>query len=95
MPLVGGALLWIGYTLGWFGWMAMTDRVPPGPPDHIHWPSIKDLVSPGRIVQAEIALGQNPGLNTTLAGAIPKGPTGATVGSGAGDTGNILNGVKR
>lgn len=52
MPLVGGALLWGGYTLMWWGWEAMTNRVPEGPDNHFHWPSIKDLVSPGRIADA-------------------------------------------
>lgn len=49
MTFVAGAVLWSAYTLAWWGWQALTDRVPPGQPDTIHWPSIRDLVAPGRI----------------------------------------------
>lgn len=49
MPFIGGAVLWSAYLLGWWSWQALTDRVPPGAPGHIHWPSIRDLVSPGRM----------------------------------------------
>lgn len=48
MTFVAGAVIWSAYLLGWFGWEALTDRVPPGDPDTFWWPSIRDLVSPGR-----------------------------------------------
>lgn len=52
MPFVAGLVLFSGYTLAWWGWEAMTDHVNPGAKGKIHWPSIKDLLSPGRISQA-------------------------------------------
>lgn len=48
MIFVAGAVIWAGYTLAWWGWEALTDRVPPGAPDTFWWPSIRDLVAPGR-----------------------------------------------
>lgn len=52
MTLVAGAVIWSGYVLAWWGWLAVTDRVPPGPSGRIWWPSIRDLVVPGRAGQA-------------------------------------------
>ncbi len=48
MTFVAGAIVWAGYVLVWWGWEAVTDHVPPGPADTIHWPSIRDLITPGR-----------------------------------------------
>jgi hypothetical protein len=48
MTFVAGAIIWGAYTLAWWGWEALTDRVPPGEKDTFWWPSIRDLVSPGR-----------------------------------------------
>jgi hypothetical protein len=45
---VAGVVIWSGFTLGWWGWLAVTNRVPAGEPGTTWWPSIKDLVSPGR-----------------------------------------------
>lgn len=78
MTLVAAAVIWSGYTLGWFGWLALTDKVPPGPSDSFHWPSIKDLVSPARINVAIPGRAQ-PGLSPTqLTAALQTapGPTG-------------------
>lgn len=52
MPFVGGAVLWGAYTLAYWGWLAMTDRVNPGEPDTFWWPSLLDLVRPGSIGKA-------------------------------------------
>ncbi|HEV7535160.1 MAG TPA: hypothetical protein VGP90_05960 [Acidimicrobiia bacterium] len=52
MTFVAGAIIWSGYTLAWWGWQALTDHVPPGDPNRIHWPSIRDLISPGRAAVA-------------------------------------------
>lgn len=46
--ILGVAVLWGGYTIAWWGWLAMTDRVQKGTPGKIWWPSIMDLVSPGK-----------------------------------------------
>lgn len=48
MTFIAGAIVWTGYTLAWWGWEALTDRVPVGQPDTFWWPSIRDLVVPGR-----------------------------------------------
>lgn len=48
MTFVAGAVIWSAYTLSWWGWLALTDRVPPGQPNTFWWPSVRDLVSPGR-----------------------------------------------
>lgn len=48
MTFVAGAVIWAGYTLAWWGWEALTNRVPVGQPDTFWWPSIRDLVVPGR-----------------------------------------------
>ncbi len=45
---LGIAVLWGGYALAWWGWCAMTDRVPQGGDGTIWWPSIQDLVIPGK-----------------------------------------------
>lgn len=49
MTFVAGAVFWTGYTLAWWGWLALTDRVPPGEANTFWWPSIRDLVAPGRM----------------------------------------------
>jgi hypothetical protein len=54
VPFVAGAVLWTGYTLLWWGWLAVTDKVPVGPENTFHWPSIRDLVSPGRVPQVAV-----------------------------------------
>lgn len=48
MTFIAGAIIWAGYTCAWWGWEALTDRVPVGQPDTFWWPSIRDLVVPGR-----------------------------------------------
>lgn len=108
MTFVAGAVVWAGYTLAWWGWLAVTDRVPAGQPNTLWWPSIRDLVSPGRMAQAvPPRLGTGPGLNAqAAAGTLPKPTTPLTGGPltpsqqamfpGAKpgqDTGNILGGV--
>jgi len=52
MPFVAGAVLWGAYTLGWWGWLALTDHVPAGQENTIWWPSLLDLVKPGSIGKA-------------------------------------------
>lgn len=52
MPFVAGAVIWAGYTLSWWAWLALTDRVPPGQPDTFWWPSIRDLIVPGNAIRA-------------------------------------------
>lgn len=52
MIFIGGAVLWSAYLLAWWGWEAMTDRVPAGQPNTFWWPSIRDLISPGRLAHA-------------------------------------------
>lgn len=52
MTFVAGAVIWSGYTLAWWGWLALTDRVPPGTTGTFWWPSIKDLVVPGNVGRA-------------------------------------------
>lgn len=52
MTFIAGAVLWAAYTAVWWGWEAVTNRVPDGPPDTFHWPSLRDLVSPGRMAAA-------------------------------------------
>jgi hypothetical protein len=52
MTFVAGAVIWAGYTLGWWGWLAVTDRVPAGQPGSFWWPSIRDLVAPGAVGRA-------------------------------------------
>lgn len=98
MPFVGGAVIWLGYTIGFWSWMAVTDRVPLGPPDTFHWPSFLDLVRPGKLTAVETALGQKNILNQVLAGLIPSNgqvPPGGTPSPGAlPDTGNILNSAR-
>lgn len=69
MPFVAGAVLWGAYTLGWWGWLALTDRVPPGTPDSFWWPSILDLVRPGSIGKAV-----PPRLLKATAGTLPGFP---------------------
>lgn len=49
---LGGAVLWAGYTLVWWGWEALTDHIPGGPDNTFHWPSIRDLIVPGRMAFA-------------------------------------------
>lgn len=62
MTFVAGAVFWAGYTLAWWGWEAVMDRVPPGAPNRFWWPSIRDLVSPGRQAYAvPPRLGAMPG----------------------------------
>jgi hypothetical protein len=46
--IAGIAVLWAGYTLAWWGWLGMTNQVPKGRPGEIWWPSIMDLVVPGK-----------------------------------------------
>lgn len=72
MTFVAGAVIWTGYTLLWYGWEALTDRVPPGQPDNFWWPSIRDLVVPGRIGQAV-----PPPLLKSTAGSLPGVPPAA------------------
>ena len=95
MPFVAGAVLWGGYTVAFWGWMAMTDRVPQGPANTFHWPSFLDLVKPGQILAVETVLGRKGVLNQVLAGLIPPNgqvPSGGSPQPGAlPDTGNILN----
>ncbi|MGH7484140.1 MAG: hypothetical protein ACREMY_00875, partial [bacterium] len=50
---IGAVLTWVGYTGVWFGWLCLTNRVPPGAPNSIHWPSIQDLVSPGKMANLD------------------------------------------
>lgn len=45
--IAGIAVLWAGYTFAWWGWLALTDKVPVGKDNTVWWPSIKDLVIPG------------------------------------------------
>lgn len=76
MSFVAGAVLWSAYTLAWWGWQALTDRVPPGQPNQIHWPSIRDLVSPGRLAVANrppSAGGQSGPLNQQAGQIIQQG----------------------
>lgn len=98
MPFVSGAVLWAGYTVGFWGWMAMTDKVPQGPANTFHWPSFLDLVRPGKILAVETVLGRKGILNQVLAGLIPpsgQGPAGTPPKAGAlPDTGNILNAAR-
>lgn len=104
MPFVAGAVLWSAYTLAWFGWQALTDRVPPGEPNHIHWPSIMDLVKPGRIGVANRPPAAKGGTLNQQAGQILNSGSGPVTYSpapftgqfgnvkGGQDTGNILGG---
>ena len=95
MPFVAGAVLWAGYTVGFWGWMAMTDRVPQGAPNTFHWPSFLDLVKPGQLTAVDTVLGKKNNLNQVLSGLVPTSgqvPAGGTAKPGAlPDTGNILN----
>lgn len=81
MTFIAAAVLWGGYTMMWWGWLAVTDHVPPGPPDTFHWPSIIDLVSPGRIGQAIPGRAKttftsvNPAENPNVAGPVRPGET--------------------
>lgn len=104
MPLVAGAVLWAAYTGVWWGWMAMTDRVLPGPQGRIHWPSIMDLVKPGQIAMAEQALRRSTNLNEQAATILRDGgqpvpytpaPFTGQFGQvqGGQDTGNITGGL--
>lgn len=83
MPFIAGMLLWSGYTIAYWGWMATTDRVPPGPADQFHWPSIKDLVIPGQIDAADQAYRKQQ-VTATGNGS---GSAGGASGNGAGSAG--------
>lgn len=54
MTFVGIAVIWGGYTLAWWGWLAMTNRVAPpagatgGDTKATWWPSISDLIVPAK-----------------------------------------------
>ena len=104
MTLIAGAVIWVGYTIVWWGWEAMTDRVPSGTPGTIWWPSIRDLVVPGRVTRAVPAklnppnnpakTGDSTGTNVAAASLLDSSTAAApTVGSGAGDTGSITSGA--
>ncbi len=45
---IGMGIIWAGYVLTWWGWLAVTDKVPVGKNGTVWWPSIKDLVVPGK-----------------------------------------------
>ena len=96
MTLIATAVLWAGYTGLWWGWLAVTDHVPDGPPDTVHWPSIRDLIIPGRIAFAipgrNVNAAQNVGGPTVTipASNVPL-PSGTVGGQG---TGNILKNVR-
>jgi hypothetical protein len=56
-------MLLVGYTIAYWGWDAMTDRVNVGNPGEIWWPSIKDLVIPanyGNVPSKGYAAGIQP-----------------------------------
>lgn len=72
MTFVAGAVIWSGYLLGWWGWLALTDRVQPGQPESFWWPSIKDLVVPGKVNFAV-----PPRLLKSTAGSLPGLPPAA------------------
>lgn len=52
MSFIAGAVFFAGYSALWWGWLAATDHVNPGPTDTFWWPSIRDLMAPGRMAQA-------------------------------------------
>jgi hypothetical protein len=87
--IFGVAVLWGGYTLTWWGWLAMTNRVPKGTPGKIWWPSIQDLISPGKAGNLSHTLLQEQALQQASVddwGAISNGnlndaPPGAVKGS--------------
>jgi hypothetical protein len=85
VTFVAGAVIWSGYLLGWWGWCAVTDRVSPGPPDTFWWPSIRDLIVPGRAANAV-----PPKLLRSTAGTMNNLPSGAF---GVDDKGNPLTGI--
>ncbi len=101
---MAGAVIWAGYVAIWWGWEAVTDRVPAGTANTLWWPSIRDLIQPGRMAVAvpprltppltdvgekasgASSAGTNAAAANLLAGSTAPPPT---VGTGAGDTGNI------
>lgn len=86
MTLVAGAVFFAGYSLAWWGWLAATDRVNPGAKDTFWWPSIRDLMAPGRQAQAVPPKVTRPG--GTLA---PETPETAAAVKKAVDAGGIAS----
>lgn len=94
MTFVAGAVIWAGYTLAWWGWLAVTDRVPAGQKDTFWWPSIRDLIVPGRAGSAvPVQLNKPIGANTA-ASLVDTSKAPHPTGAGTGDTGNVTAGLK-